>query len=200
MNNTCSGPWQKFKSFCLLFSKLQSDLLNTAEQREKANMRSLSKGGDLLFIYYSVFGTKRMALLDKELLVFWRCLYAKFYPVYPLLNHLFSFLTVKLNQMLSYKGKVKGKENIEHNACLGRDRFLWSDPYWFKRLGTVMNDQACLPWVKNMMWLFTSLCTRFSIHPQCNWLFRSGGRGEIKVYSSVTLCLTLQEINWISNL
>lgn len=33
-------------------------------------MRSLSKGGDLLVIYYSVFGTKRMVLLDKELLVF----------------------------------------------------------------------------------------------------------------------------------
>lgn len=33
-------------------------------------MRSVSKGGDLLVIYYSVFGTKRMALRrDKEDLV-----------------------------------------------------------------------------------------------------------------------------------
>lgn len=69
-------------------------------------MRSLSKGGDLLVIYYSVFGTKRMALLDiKRASCFLKVSICKILSSLPFIKSFvfffFSFLTVKLNQMLS---------------------------------------------------------------------------------------------------
>lgn len=49
-------------------------------------MRSVSKGGDLLVIYYSVFELGQREWLSgviKRILFYEGVFYAKFYPVYP---------------------------------------------------------------------------------------------------------------------
>lgn len=74
-------------------------------------MRSFSKGGDLLVIYYSVFGTKRMPLCVKRGSCFMRVSLCKSLSSLPSIKSFvfffFSFLTVKVNQMLLTQRKIK---------------------------------------------------------------------------------------------